>query len=134
MNFTQFEKLSLKVHPTLTEKWVQERIAENPSILGLGDVVLKDKERIQPRAGRLDLLLQAAEGIRLLDNEAMRQERASVLQAQPTLRAHRRPLGPRQRLQTQDRRQRLGLHYFPGSASAGRPWITGQVSEGRSDV
>ncbi len=30
-------------------------------ILGLGDVVLKDKERIQPRAGRLDLLLQDAE-------------------------------------------------------------------------
>ena len=33
-------------------------------ILGLGDVVLKDKERIQPRAGRLDLLLQAADGNR----------------------------------------------------------------------
>ena len=30
-------------------------------MLGLGDVVLKDKERIQPRAGRLDLLLQDAE-------------------------------------------------------------------------
>ena len=30
-------------------------------ILGLGDVVLKDKERIQPRAGRLDLLLQDTE-------------------------------------------------------------------------
>jgi hypothetical protein len=29
-------------------------------MLGLGDVVLKDKERIQPRAGRLDLLLQDA--------------------------------------------------------------------------
>jgi hypothetical protein len=31
-------------------------------MLGLGDVVLKDKERIQPRAGRLDLLLQDADG------------------------------------------------------------------------
>jgi hypothetical protein len=40
---------------------VQDRIAENPQMLGLGDVVLKDKERIQPRAGRLDLLLQDAE-------------------------------------------------------------------------
>jgi hypothetical protein len=37
---------------------VQDRIAEAPSLLGLGDLVLKDKERIQPRAGRLDLLLQ----------------------------------------------------------------------------
>jgi len=53
--------MSLKSHPDLTERWVQERIAENPQMLGLGDVVLKDKERIQPRAGRLDLLLQDAE-------------------------------------------------------------------------
>ena len=34
------------------------RIAEDPTMLGLGNLVLKDKERIQPRAGRLDLLLQ----------------------------------------------------------------------------
>jgi len=37
---------------------IQQKIAEDPSILGLGDLILKDKERIQPRAGRLDLLLQ----------------------------------------------------------------------------
>jgi hypothetical protein len=48
-------------HPEYREKWVQERIAEDPSILSLGDLVLKDKERSQPRAGRLDLLLQDAE-------------------------------------------------------------------------
>lgn len=40
---------------------MQQIIADDPSILGLGDLVLKDKERIQPRAGRLDLLLQDAE-------------------------------------------------------------------------
>src|SRR5207237_308934 len=34
------------------------RISEDPSILGLGDLLLKDKERMQPHAGRLDLLLQ----------------------------------------------------------------------------
>jgi len=37
---------------------IQQKIAEDPSIIGLGDLILKDKERIQPRAGRLDLLLQ----------------------------------------------------------------------------
>lgn len=42
----------------MNEKWVQQVIAEDPSILGLGELILKDKERIQPRAGRLDLLLQ----------------------------------------------------------------------------
>lgn len=56
--YAKFETVSLKGHPELNERWVQDRIAEDPSILGLGDVVLKDKERIQPRAGRLDLLLQ----------------------------------------------------------------------------
>jgi hypothetical protein len=36
-------------------------VAADPSILGLGDLVLRDKERMQPRAGRLDLLLQDLE-------------------------------------------------------------------------
>jgi hypothetical protein len=55
------ERLSLRSHPAYSEKWVQQRIAEDPSILGLGDLVLRDQERIQPRAGRLDLLLQEVE-------------------------------------------------------------------------
>jgi hypothetical protein len=61
MDYTKFEKISLKNHPELNEKWVQDRIAEDPSILGLGEVILRDKERIQPGAGRLDLLLQEAD-------------------------------------------------------------------------
>lgn len=52
------EKISLRNNTTLNEKWVQQVIADDPSILGLGELILKDKERIQPRAGRLDLLLQ----------------------------------------------------------------------------
>ncbi len=63
------EKISLKNHSDLNEKWVQERIAEDPSILGLGDLILKDKERIQPRAGRLDLLLQDADSDRRYEVE-----------------------------------------------------------------
>src|SRR3954447_19897890 len=55
------ERVILKTHPEYNEKWVQDRIAEDPTILGLGDLVLRDKERIQPRAGRLDLLLQNPE-------------------------------------------------------------------------
>lgn len=52
------EKITLSNHPTIKETWIQERIAEDPSILNLGDLVLKDKERLQPNAGRLDILLQ----------------------------------------------------------------------------
>lgn len=69
MTYVKFERVNLKTHTSLNEKWVQERIAEDPRILGLGDVVLKDKERPQPRAGRLDLLLQAAEGNRRYEVE-----------------------------------------------------------------
>ncbi|HHX87864.1 MAG TPA: hypothetical protein GX693_06795 [Firmicutes bacterium] len=58
MDFTKFEIVSTKSHQEINERWVQDRIAEDPSILGLGDLVLKDRERFQPRAGRLDLLLQ----------------------------------------------------------------------------
>ncbi len=61
MEFVKFETISIKKHPELNENWVQSRISEDPSILGLGDVVLKDRERPQPRAGRLDLLLQEVE-------------------------------------------------------------------------
>ena len=61
MDFTKFETISIKSNPEINEKWVHTRIAEDPSILGLGDVVLKDRERPQPRAGILDLLLQETE-------------------------------------------------------------------------
>lgn len=44
------------------ETFVQETIASDPSILGLGDVVVRDKERQQIRGGRLDFLLQNPEG------------------------------------------------------------------------
>ena len=61
--------VSLRDHPQLDEKWLQDRIAENPSILGLGDLILRDRERPQPTAGRLDLLLQDAETLRRYEVE-----------------------------------------------------------------
>lgn len=67
--YIKIETIPLKSHPEFIESWVHQRIAEDPSILGLGDVVLKDKERIQPKAGRLDLLLQETEGNRRYEVE-----------------------------------------------------------------
>jgi hypothetical protein len=61
VSYIKHETISLKSHAELNEKWVQELIANDPKILGLGDLVLRDKERVQPRAGRLDLLLQDSE-------------------------------------------------------------------------
>lgn len=50
--YAKFETVPLKGHSEFNERWVQDRIAEDPAILGLGDVVLKDKERIQLPASR----------------------------------------------------------------------------------
>jgi len=61
INLLRPEKIKLKDHPSLNESWLQDVIANNPEIIGLGDLVLKDKERKQPRAGRLDILLQDPE-------------------------------------------------------------------------
>lgn len=61
LKYAKPERIWLKDHATLDERWLQERSGEDPSLLGLGDLVLKDKERPQPRAGRLDLLLQDAD-------------------------------------------------------------------------
>jgi len=65
----KLEAISIKRSSTLNEKWVQDQIAEDPSILGLGDLVLKDKERIQQNAGRLDLLLQDPETLKRYEVE-----------------------------------------------------------------
>lgn len=67
--YTKAERVWLRSHPELGEKWVQARIAEDPTIIGLGDLVLRDQERMQPRAGRLDLLLQDTESKRRYELE-----------------------------------------------------------------
>ncbi len=44
-------------------------IAKKPEILGLGDFIVKDKERIQPTGGRLDLLLQDIDSLKRYEME-----------------------------------------------------------------
>jgi hypothetical protein len=48
--------------PNGSERLIQDLIADDPSILTLGPLVLRDKERTQPSNGRLDLLLRDADG------------------------------------------------------------------------
>lgn len=62
MKHVKLKKINLKSNSQYNEAWLQEVIASDPSILGVGDVILKDRERIHPGAGRLDLLLQEADG------------------------------------------------------------------------
>ena len=63
--------ISLKDHREFNEKWLQDRIAEDPTILGLGDVNVLERERTQERAGRLDILLSNPEQDRRYEVELM---------------------------------------------------------------
>lgn len=56
--FLKAERIPLKGDAERSERWVQDIIEKDPSILGIGDLVLRASEKKQPRAGRLDLLLQ----------------------------------------------------------------------------
>ncbi len=60
-SFVKAKPVSLKNHADYREKWLQDLIVDDPTILGLGDLTVKDVERRQPRAGRLDLLLHDPE-------------------------------------------------------------------------
>ena len=62
MKHIKLTPIDLRNHAIITEKWVHDVIAADPLILGLGDVVVKDRERIHVGAGRLDMLLQDSEG------------------------------------------------------------------------
>ena len=61
MKYRKHKRISLKADPDHTERWVQERIEEDASILGLGELMLLESERRQPGAGRLDILLHDPE-------------------------------------------------------------------------
>lgn len=39
------------------ERWLQDRIAEDPSLLGLGDLDVIRRERNQTSGGRIDFLI-----------------------------------------------------------------------------
>ena len=61
LQYAKATKIWLKDHPEFDEAWLRNVIAADASILGLGDLVLKETERMQPKAGRLDLLFQDSE-------------------------------------------------------------------------
>jgi len=58
LKYARPERLSLRDRSDFDENWVKDRIFSDPSLLGLGDLVPRDRERPQPHAGRLDLLFQ----------------------------------------------------------------------------
>src|SRR5882672_8319682 len=53
--------VSLKDREDLSERWVEDQLVDNPAILGLGEVEIRGRQRNQPKAGRLDLVLEDTE-------------------------------------------------------------------------
>lgn len=45
--------ITLKGNPKYDEKWLQNEIANNPAMLGLGDIELRAKEKIQSSGGQV---------------------------------------------------------------------------------
>lgn len=61
LNYAKAIPIFLKDHPDYDEQWLKDKVTNDPAILGLGDLEVKDVERIQPKAGRIDLLLYDSE-------------------------------------------------------------------------
>ena len=57
MAYVKPQYINLKTDPSFNEKWVQDVIISDPSIIGLGELEVKDSERYQPSGGRLDMLM-----------------------------------------------------------------------------
>ena len=52
----------MRNNPDLSEQWVQRVLEGDPSLLGVGDLDVRDIERRRRNAGRLDMLLNDPEG------------------------------------------------------------------------
>lgn len=55
------QKISLKNHPEIQEDMIQKYIFDNPKVLGLGELIPIQREKVQPSGGRLDILMGSAD-------------------------------------------------------------------------
>jgi len=69
MNLRKVQKVKVSDH--FDELWLQRQIEDDPTILGLGDLVVLTRERRQSSGGRLDFLLHEPETDTLYEVEIM---------------------------------------------------------------
>jgi hypothetical protein len=55
----------------LDESWLQKQIAQDTSLLGLGELDLVKREKIQPKGGRIDFLMADPDGETRYEIEVM---------------------------------------------------------------
>lgn len=71
LKYVQHQKITLRKHAEFNEAWLHDRIADDPAILGLGDVRVLDRERRLTGGGRLDMLLLDEDNNRRFEVEVM---------------------------------------------------------------
>lgn len=64
MRHRKLKRIEMRGHPTLTEKWLQDVVSDDPELLGLGDLRLLAREKRLRGGGRLDLLFTDDDGTR----------------------------------------------------------------------
>lgn len=69
MKYAKSEKISLKKH--FSEKWLQDLIEEDPSIIGLGEIEVYRRERKQSSGGRIDFLMISSDTSTMYEVEIM---------------------------------------------------------------
>src|SRR5436190_6515680 len=70
LNYHKAKVISL-AEAGLDERWLQERILEDPTLLGLGDVCVVQRERKQSPGGRIDFLMSDPETNTMYEVEVM---------------------------------------------------------------
>ncbi len=69
MEYSKSEKVNLRDH--FSEKWLQDIIESDPSIIGLGEVEVYRRERKQSSGGRIDFLMVNSENTTMYEVEIM---------------------------------------------------------------
>jgi hypothetical protein len=70
MDYCKAERIFLK-NTQFDEKWLQNRIEEDPTILGLGELTIVQRERKQSSGGRIDFLFLDPENAVMYETEIM---------------------------------------------------------------
>jgi len=69
MKYVKTESISLRDH--FNEKWLQNVIEDDPSIIGLGEIEVYRRERKQSSGGRIDFLMLSADSTTMYEVEIM---------------------------------------------------------------
>ena len=71
MTFAKHERIWLRQSPSFSESWLHDRISDDPSVLGLGELDVLERERVQSGGGRIDMLLTDSENNARFEVEIM---------------------------------------------------------------